>query len=64
MPISIVLHCSDTVVTIVCYNPLADVYRQASGDSQQPTSKGPYTLTSFLVPVAGASFWRQLPTDE
>ena len=27
-------------------------------------SKGPYTLTSFLVPVAGASFWCQLPADE
>ena len=27
-------------------------------------TKGPYTLTSFLVPVAGASFWCQLPADE
>ena len=26
--------------------------------------KGPYTLTSFLVPVAGTSFWCQLPADE
>ena len=26
--------------------------------------KGPYTLTSFVVPVAGASFWCQLPADE
>ena len=26
--------------------------------------KGPFTLTSFLVPVAGASFWCQLPADE
>ena len=27
-------------------------------------AKGTYTLTSFLVPVAGASFWYQLPADE
>ena len=32
--------------------------------SSAPGCKGPYTLTSFLVQVASASFWCQLPADE
>ena len=54
-----------TVASVVTRMTRMSLYnRSVYGWYHVSKLKGPYTLTSFLVPVAGASFWCQLPADE